>query len=88
MHTTYPNIKLDLTDAELSALSLAVEAKLATYGIVLCGREIVRRDDPQFADFHPDSHIGTLVTMARRLYAAKCGGNHGYRETIWRNGGR
>jgi hypothetical protein len=59
-------IDLTLTEQELVSLELALRDCLAKHGVAMVHEQVIQQQH----EFHPNSHIGTLVKLAARVDAA------------------
>jgi hypothetical protein len=62
-----PTANLNLTADERTSLIVGIDQALRVYGVTRNG------DSFGGADYAPDSHVGNLVGLARRLDAMACG---------------
>ena len=59
-----------LNDNELISLSIVLWQELESHGIKIIGSEYT---SDSYRDFHPDSHLGTLVSLYRRVRRVRMG---------------
>jgi hypothetical protein len=70
------SIDLNLTQSDMTSLRLALRAELSALGVRMMHDRVIERTGEAF---HPDSHIGKLVSLYSRVDAAY----HGRRT--WNN---
>lgn len=62
------SIDLNLRQDELTSLSLVLKVALDKFGIAMMHDKIVRDDRNE--PFHPNSHVGKIVDLAKRVDGA------------------
>lgn len=62
------SIDLNLTQDSLTSLAIALEHALEVHGVKVQHERVL-----SVTEFHPDSHIGTLVKLYQRVDAARFG---------------
>lgn len=70
------SVDLNLNEAEQVSLSVALKDILASNCVKMIGDKVVSSG----TDFYPESHLGQLVNLAKRVDAIRCG------RRTWNNG--
>lgn len=69
-YNTDKSIDLNLSESELITLSIALDNALEAFGIKMIHEEII---EPKSKTWDETSHIGKLITLRRRVDAARHG---------------